>query len=77
MSLQEDWYIYRSKDDLNWFLQDGGPFTEEESLRVYREAETKRGSIEERVARISYPQGAIPDKKIERRGLDLENQPEA
>jgi hypothetical protein len=74
MSLQEDWYIYHSKDQINWFLQDGGPYTEEESLKVYQEDETKRGSIEQRIARISYPQGAIPDKKIERQGLDLENQ---
>ena len=74
MSLQEDWYIYHSNDDLNWFLQDGGPYTEAESVEVYREDEANRGEIEKRVARISYPQGATPDKKIERQRLDLENQ---
>jgi hypothetical protein len=77
MSLQEDWYIYHSKDEMNWFLQYGGPYTEEQSLDVYQEDEAKRESIEQRVARISYPQGATPDKKIERQGLDLENRPQA
>jgi hypothetical protein len=74
MSLIEDWYIYHSKDELNWFLQDGGPYTEEESKEMLKEDEAKRADIADRVARISYPQGAIPDKKIERQGLDLENQ---
>lgn len=73
MSLKEDWYIYHSKDELNWFLQEGGPYTEEASLKIYQEAEANRESTTERVARIAYPLGAIPDKKIERRGLDLEN----
>jgi hypothetical protein len=75
MSLQEDWYIYHSEDESNWFLQDGGPYTEEEGLEILTKDERKRETIEQRVARISYPKGAIPDKKIERRGLDLENQP--
>jgi hypothetical protein len=74
MSLIEDWYIYHSKDELNWFLQEGGPYTEEESKEILKEDESKRADIADRVARISYPQGAIPDKKIERQGLDLENQ---
>ncbi len=75
MSIKEDWYIYHSKDELNWFLQEGGPYTEEESLAIYQKDERQRADILQRVARISYPQGATPDKKIERRGLDLENPP--
>lgn len=73
MSLNEDWYIYHSKDETNWFLQDGGPYTEEQSVEVLKDDETKREDISHRVARISYPQGALPDKKIERSGLDLAN----
>jgi hypothetical protein len=73
MSLSHDWYVYHSKDEINWFLQDGGPYTEEQSLEVLKDDEAKREDITHRVARISYPQGALPDKKIERAGLDLAN----
>lgn len=40
MSLQEDWYIYHSKDDLNWFLQDGGPYI---IKSLQRSGDEKRG----------------------------------
>lgn len=73
MSLVEDWYIYHSKDENNWFLQDGGPYTKEQAKEVLGEDEEKREDISHRVARIAYPHGAIPDKKIERTGLDLLN----
>ena len=74
MSLQHDWYIYHSKDETNWFLQEGGPYTEEQALEILKEDEARRETISHRVARVQYPQGAIPDKKIERTGLDLANQ---
>lgn len=74
MSLIQDWYIYHSKDETNWFLQGGGPYTEEKSLETLKDDEAKREDISHRVARISYPHGATPDKKIERTGLDLANQ---
>ncbi|HEY7545437.1 MAG TPA: hypothetical protein VID27_11165 [Blastocatellia bacterium] len=74
MSLKYDWYIYHSKDDTNWFLEAGGPYTEEESLQILKEDVGKREDITHRIARVSYPQGAIPDKRIERTGLDLANQ---
>ena len=74
MSLQHDWYIYHSKDETNWFLQEGGPYTEEQALEILNEDEARRETISHRVARVQYPQGAIPDKKIERTGLDLANQ---
>jgi hypothetical protein len=77
MALQEDWYIYHSEDGINWFLQDGGPYTEVESLNAYQIDEAARQDIEQKVARISYPHGATPDKKIERQGLDLENKANA
>jgi hypothetical protein len=73
MMLIQDWYIYHSKDETNWFLQAGGPYTEEESKRILEEEEAGR-KMEHRVARVSYPQGAKPDEKIERSALDLANQ---
>lgn len=74
MSLIEDWYLYHSNDENNWFLQAGGPYTKEQSKELLKEEEAKRTDIEYRIARISYPRGATPDKKIERHALDLENQ---
>ena len=74
MSLHHDWYIYHSQDETNWFLQEGGPYTEEQALEVLQADEANRQDITQRVARVQYPQGAIPDKKIERTGLDLANQ---
>ena len=70
MSLLEDWYIYHSNDDLHWFLQDGGPYTDEQSKEVLKRDEAKRTDIGERIARVAYPHGAIPDKEIERAALD-------
>ena len=74
MGLNQDWYIYHSKDEINWILQEDGPYTEERSLEVLQADEAKRQDMSDRVARVSYPHGALPDKKIERRGLDLVNQ---
>lgn len=70
MSLHEDWYVYHSKDDLHWFLQEGGPYTDEQSLDTVKADEANRPDIELRVARIAYPHGALPDKRIERAALD-------
>ena len=74
MSIQHDWYIYHSPDGTNWFLQAGGPYSEDEVSKLLEAEEAKRDDIGHRVARVQYPQGAIPDKKIERSGLDLANQ---
>jgi hypothetical protein len=73
MGLEEDWYVYHSTDENNWFLQDGGPYTKEQAKKILEGDEEKREDISHRVARIAYPQGATPDKKIERTGLDLLN----
>jgi hypothetical protein len=70
MSLHEDWYVYHSKDDLHWFLQEGGPYTDEQSKETVKADEENRDDIELRVARIAYPHGALPDKRIERAALD-------
>jgi hypothetical protein len=73
MSLQQDWYVYHSKDDLHWFLQEGGPYTDEQSLQTVKEHEANNQEIELRIARIAYPQGALPDQRIERAALDQAN----
>jgi hypothetical protein len=70
MSLHEDWYIYHSNDDLHWFLQDGGPYDDEQSKEIWQRDEASRKDIGQRVARIAYPHGAIPDKQIVRAALD-------
>jgi hypothetical protein len=70
MSLHEDWYIYHSNDDLHWFLQEGGPYEDEQSKEIVKEDEAKPHDTGLRVARIAYPQGAIPDKQIVRAALD-------
>jgi hypothetical protein len=70
MSLHEDWYIYHSKDDLHWFLQEGGPYTDEQSKEAVKEDKSQNPDIEFQVARIAYPHGALPDKSIERAALD-------
>jgi hypothetical protein len=74
MSIHHDWYIYHSPDGTNWLLQEGGPYSEDQALKILEEDEAKRQEISRRVARVQYPQGAIPDKRIERTGLDLANQ---
>ncbi|MBI3651680.1 MAG: hypothetical protein HY231_11740 [Acidobacteria bacterium] len=70
MSLIEDWYIYHSKDDLHWALQEGGPYDDEQSKAHVREDEAREHEVGLRVARIAYPHGALPDKQIERAALD-------
>jgi hypothetical protein len=70
MSLHRDWYIYHSRDDLHWVLQEGGPYSDEESKAALKEDEARHQDIELRIARIAYPQGALPDKRIERAALD-------
>jgi hypothetical protein len=71
MTLTHDWYIYHSQDGTFWFLQEGGPYTEEEASEIYEKDEANRQDISFRVAKVQFPKGAIPDKKIERTGLDL------
>jgi hypothetical protein len=70
MSLHEDWYIYHSKDDFHWSLQEGGPYTDDQSKEVVKSDEGKNSDVEFRIARIAYPHGALPDKRIERAALD-------
>ena len=74
MSTHHDWYIYHSADGTNWFLQAGGPYPEDKVSEILEAEEAERNDSNHRIARVQYPQGAIPDKKIERTGLDLANQ---
>lgn len=74
MTLTHDWYIYHSQEGAFWLLQEGGPYSSEEADEVLARAEAARADISQRVAKVQFPKGAIPDKKIERPGLDLATQ---